>query len=71
MLMVWAAEALLVPNAVSLAGLAVTFRAIEFFVRRVEEPHLIAVHGDAYRAYARAVGVFLPGIGRLSAGTAL
>jgi len=67
MLLVWAAEALLVPNAVSLAGLAFTFVAIELFVRRVEEPHLVAVHGEAYRAYARAVGRFLPGVGRLCA----
>jgi protein-S-isoprenylcysteine O-methyltransferase Ste14 len=66
MLLVWVAEALLVPNAVSIAGLAITFIAIELFVRRVEEPHLVGVHGDAYRAYARAVGRFLPGIGRLS-----
>jgi hypothetical protein len=33
-------------------------------VRCVEEPYLIRVHGDAYRSYARAVGRFLPGIGR-------
>jgi protein-S-isoprenylcysteine O-methyltransferase Ste14 len=67
MLLVWAAEALLVPNAVSLAGLALTFVAVELFVRRVEEPHLVAIHGDAYRSYASAVGRFLPGVGRLSA----
>lgn len=54
------------PNAVSLAGLALTFAAVELFARRVEEPHLVAVHGDAYRAYTRAVGRFLPGVGRLS-----
>jgi protein-S-isoprenylcysteine O-methyltransferase Ste14 len=65
MLLVWLAQALLVPNAVSLAGLALTFVAIELFVRRVEEPHLLAVHGDAYRAYARSVGRFLPGLGCL------
>jgi protein-S-isoprenylcysteine O-methyltransferase Ste14 len=70
MLLVWVAEALLVPNTVSVAGLALTTVAIELFVRRVEEPHLVAVHGDAYRAYARAVGRFLPGVGRLSLGAA-
>jgi protein-S-isoprenylcysteine O-methyltransferase Ste14 len=32
---------------------------------RLEEEHLIALHGDAYRAYARRVGRFVPGSGRL------
>jgi protein-S-isoprenylcysteine O-methyltransferase Ste14 len=32
---------------------------------RLEERHLLALHGDAYRAYAAAVGRFVPGIGRL------
>ncbi len=32
---------------------------------RLEEGHLLAMHGDAYRAYASRVGRFLPGIGRL------
>lgn len=32
---------------------------------RLEERHLLAMHGDAYRAYAARVGRFLPGIGRL------
>jgi protein-S-isoprenylcysteine O-methyltransferase Ste14 len=66
MLLVWIAEALLVPNAVSLTGLALTFAAVEVFVRRIEEPHLLAVHGESYRAYARSVGRFLPGLGLLS-----
>ena len=34
---------------------------------RLEERHLLALHGDAYRAYAAGVGRFLPGIGRLRA----
>ncbi|HEY8154608.1 MAG TPA: isoprenylcysteine carboxylmethyltransferase family protein [Myxococcota bacterium] len=34
---------------------------------RLEERHLLALHGDAYRAYAAAVGRFLPGVGRLRA----
>ncbi len=33
---------------------------------RLEEEHLLAMHGDAYRAYATRVGRFLPGVGRLS-----
>lgn len=35
---------------------------------RLEEGHLLAMHGDAYRAYASRVGRFLPGIGRLERG---
>ncbi len=32
---------------------------------RLEEQHLLASHGAAYRAYASAVGRFVPGVGRL------
>jgi protein-S-isoprenylcysteine O-methyltransferase Ste14 len=66
MLLVWMAEALLVPNAVSVAGVALTLGAIHLLVRRVEEPHLLVVHGESYRAYARSVGRFVPRIGRLA-----
>jgi protein-S-isoprenylcysteine O-methyltransferase Ste14 len=34
---------------------------------RLEERHLLALHGDAYRRYASRVGRFVPGIGRLAA----
>ena len=54
------------PNAVSFGGAGLTFVAIEVFVRSIEGPHLLAVHGDRYRAYARSVGRFLLGIGLLS-----
>ena len=30
-----------------------------------EEAYLLRTHGDAYRAYARRVGRFLPGVGKL------
>jgi protein-S-isoprenylcysteine O-methyltransferase Ste14 len=33
--------------------------------RLVEEPHLLAAHGEAYAGYARRVGRFLPGLGRI------
>jgi protein-S-isoprenylcysteine O-methyltransferase Ste14 len=57
--------ALLVPSVVALAGLAVLFVALEIQVRLVEEPYLLRAHGDAYRDYARGVGRFVPGVGRL------
>lgn len=31
---------------------------------RLEEAHLLAMHGEAYRSYARRAGRFLPGIGQ-------
>jgi protein-S-isoprenylcysteine O-methyltransferase Ste14 len=45
-----------------------TFVALECLVCRVEELHLLALQGDAYRAYARTVSRFVPSIGRLPAG---
>jgi len=57
--------ALLVPNAVALAGLAALWLALEIQVRLVEEPYLLRAHGDSYRQYAARVGRFVPGLGRL------
>ncbi|MGH4026144.1 MAG: methyltransferase family protein [Pseudonocardiaceae bacterium] len=56
---------LAVPNIVSFAGLALLYATVSVLVRRVEEPYLIGMHGSAYLSYARGVGRFLPGIGRL------
>lgn len=56
---------LLVPSWVALAGLLGLLVALELQVRVVEEPYLLAVHGDAYADYAAGVGRFLPGVGRL------
>ena len=39
---------------------------LEIQVRLVEEPHLIRTHGEAYLAWARGVGRFVPGLGRLA-----
>lgn len=57
--------ALLVPSWPALAGLAGLALALELQVRVVEEPYLLRVHGESYRAYAARVGRFVPGVGRL------
>lgn len=56
---------LVVPNILSLAGILLGWVGIELQVRRIEEPHLRRVHGRAYAEYARTVGRFFPGVGRL------
>ena len=61
--------ALMVPNALALAGLVVLLVAVQLQVRVVEEPYLLATHGPAYRTYAARAGRFLPGVGRLGPGT--
>ena len=39
--------------------------ALELQVRVVEEPYLLAMHGQAYRDYATRAGRFCPGVGCL------
>ena len=56
---------LVVPNLVALAHVSMLIVALELQVRKVEEPYLIQKHGDAYVGYARQVGRFFPGIGRI------
>lgn len=55
--------ALIAPNLVAFAAVALLIVGIELQVRTVEEPYLRATHGDLYRAYASKVGRFVPGIG--------
>ena len=57
--------ALLVPNLVSALGLVFGAVGLELQVRCVEEPFLLATHGETYRDYARRVGRFAPWTGRL------
>jgi protein-S-isoprenylcysteine O-methyltransferase Ste14 len=57
--------ALLVPSVVAFASVALFVASIEIEVHRIEEPHLLRAHGDAYSRYAARVGRFLPGVGRM------
>jgi protein-S-isoprenylcysteine O-methyltransferase Ste14 len=57
--------ALLVPSPLALAGVVLLLVSLELQTRLVEEPYLLRRHGGAYAAYARRVGRFLPGLGRL------
>ena len=61
--------ALMVPNALAGLMLLAVLASLHVQVRFVEEPHLLAVHGDAYRSYASRTGRFVPGLGRLRAGS--
>jgi protein-S-isoprenylcysteine O-methyltransferase Ste14 len=65
MTMVLAGLALMVPSVASLASLVVLVASLEAQTRLVEEPYLVRMHGEAYLRYARRVGRFVPGVGRL------
>lgn len=67
MLLAVVGGALLVPNAVALICLVLAVISLQAQVRRVEEPYLVAVHGEPYRRWAATTGRFLPRLGRLSA----
>jgi protein-S-isoprenylcysteine O-methyltransferase Ste14 len=57
--------AMLVPSLVSLLAVALLLLSVELQTRAVEEPHLLASHGEAYSSYAGRVGRFLPRVGCL------
>ena len=54
-----------IPSAITIVGLVMSMLGTELIVRRVEEPYLLATHGDAFRSNAGRVGRFLPALGRL------
>ena len=56
---------LLVPNVAGVVGFAALFVALEVQTRAVEEPYLLATHGERYATYAAGAGRFLPGVGQL------
>lgn len=66
MLLTGAGFVALTPNALALAGFVALLAGIELQVRFVEEPHLLRLHGERYRIYARRVGRFVPSFGTLS-----
>lgn len=59
-------QALLVPNVVAVAAGLAGVVGLQLQVRWIEEPYLIATHGDSYRVWAAEVGRFVPGLGRLA-----
>ncbi len=58
--------ALLVPNVLAVIGFGLVVIGHQLQVRYVEEPYLLAVHGEGYRRYAARTGRFLPGLGKLA-----
>jgi protein-S-isoprenylcysteine O-methyltransferase Ste14 len=66
MIVGWTGLALIVPTWLGFAAAVVVAAGLELQVRFVEEPYLVRTHGEEYRAYARRVGRFLPGIGRFA-----
>ena len=58
---------LMVPNALAIVAIVCLVTALELQVRRVEEPYLLKVHGEAYADYASRVGRFVPGVGLIQA----
>jgi protein-S-isoprenylcysteine O-methyltransferase Ste14 len=57
---------LAVSNLIACVAFVATLIGIELQVRKVEEPYLLRIHGERYRAYARRVGRFVPGGGRFA-----
>lgn len=55
---------LLTPGTLGLIAVAGLIAAIQIEVRLVEEPYLRRMHGEAYVAYCRQVGRFVPWLGR-------
>jgi protein-S-isoprenylcysteine O-methyltransferase Ste14 len=65
MLLGWVGFFLLVPTWVAVLAGVLLITGLEIQVRLVEEPHMIRTHGETYLAWARRVGRFVPGLGRL------
>lgn len=59
-----AGTTLLAPTWLAILGFALLVVGVEIQVRRVEEPHLLTVHGPGYADYSTGTRRFLPLIGR-------
>lgn len=55
--------ALACPTPLALVSPLLLALALEIQVRVVEEPYLVRTHGEAYLAWARRTGRFVPGVG--------
>jgi protein-S-isoprenylcysteine O-methyltransferase Ste14 len=55
----------LLPTWLSFVLVGMTISRVRAQVRE-EEAHLMGVYGDEYLTYARVVGRFVPGLGRLA-----
>lgn len=62
--LVFVGQALLVPSPVALAATALILIYAEVQARLVEEPYLRRTHDEAYDAYMRRTGRFVPRVGR-------
>jgi protein-S-isoprenylcysteine O-methyltransferase Ste14 len=58
---------LVAPSLLAVAGALGVIVALALQTR-LEERHLVALHGSRYQSYAARVGRFLPGVGRLGDG---
>jgi protein-S-isoprenylcysteine O-methyltransferase Ste14 len=65
MVLAWIGFGLLVPTPLMLVAGVLLVIGLQIQVRLVEEPHMMRSAGEDYRAWARRVGRFLPGLGRL------
>jgi protein-S-isoprenylcysteine O-methyltransferase Ste14 len=65
MLLAWLGFGLLVPTWLMLGAGVLLIVGLEIQVRLVEEPHMRRIAGERYMAWAREVGRFVPGLGRL------
>jgi protein-S-isoprenylcysteine O-methyltransferase Ste14 len=66
--LVWITGLLLAAPGIPLIVAAIVVTGVVSLQARLEEAHLLRLHGDRYRRYASRVGRFLPGIGRLGSG---
>lgn len=63
--LVWVAGLVCCAPGIPLVVAAVVVLGVVSIQARLEEGHLLRLHGDRYRTYAHRVGRFLPGVGRL------